>query len=221
MKFIGIDLGWSTGASGLCCLGFSDDLNAEQLTLLDLKCVATMPEILAWLDQHLPGQSPGIVAVDAPTLIPNPTGMRVCDRQAHQLFGRYHAGCYPANQSLSFAQNTTKFGRALEQRGFQHAPTITPNHGGRYQIEVFPHAATIELFKLPQIIKYKKGRLAERRQGLVTLRQQMLTHLPNHQPALKLADLADLPEMPTSGSALKNLEDRLDSLICAYIGAHW
>jgi predicted RNase H-like nuclease len=216
LKFLGIDLGWSTGASGLCCLGWQP--GTETLEILDWQCYQAMPEILEWVDAHLPGTLPGLVAVDAPTLIPNPTGMRICDRLAHHHYGRYHAGCYPANQGSSFAPKTTGFGQALEQRGFAHAPTITPQQPGRYQIEVFPHAAMIGLFQLAQIIKYKKGRLADRRQGLAELRQQILTHLPQHQPGLAVAEL---PAIPTTGPALKNLEDRLDSLVCAYIGAHW
>jgi predicted RNase H-like nuclease len=30
-----------------------------------------------------------------------------------------------------------------------------------------------------------------------------------------------LPEIPATGAALKAVEDQLDSLICAYVAAHW
>jgi predicted RNase H-like nuclease len=214
MKFLGIDLGWSSGASGLCCLGWRD----EELELLDLKCLTEIPEILDWVDGWLPVDTPGMIAVDAPTLIPNQTGMRLCDRQSHQYFGRYHAGCYPANLNLSFAQRTVGFGLSLLERGFKHGPRLQPQELGRYQIEVFPHAASLYLFNLTQIIKYKKGKLADRQQGLARLRQCLLETLPIAVPPLP--DL-QLPPIPTKGSALKDLEDRLDSLICAYIAAHW
>jgi predicted RNase H-like nuclease len=215
MKFLGIDLGWSTGASGLCCL----EWHQSHLRILDLQCRTEMAEILAWVETWLPYPQPGMIAVDAPTLIPNPTGMRQCDRLAHQYFGRAHAGCYPANQGLSFAQRTVEFGVQLEQRGFSHAPEITAQHPGRYQIEVFPHAATLYLFSLTQIIKYKKGRLGERRQGLSQLRRLILEQLSQAQPALQFT--LPIPEIPTTGLALKAVEDQLDSLICAYVAAHW
>jgi hypothetical protein len=32
---------------------------------------------------------------------------------------------------------------------------------------------------------------------------------------------SNLPEIPTSIATLKALEDQLDALLCAYIGAHW
>lgn len=216
MKCLGVDLGWSSGASGLCCLEWHD----EKLRLLDLQCVLQLDDILAWIDGHAPASEPAIVAVDAPTLIPNATGMRVPDRLAHKYFGRYHAGCYPANLGRPFASRTVGFGLSLEARGFEHAPSITAKQIGRYQIESFPHAAMVHLFQLERILKYKKGLLAERQSGLAQLRQCIIQYLPLLEPGLDLEpDL--LPEIPRTGAALKAVEDQLDSLICAYIAAHW
>jgi predicted RNase H-like nuclease len=214
MKFLGIDLGWRSGASGLCCLSWQDN----QLQLLDIDRRETIEDILAWIDTWLPLNEPGIIAVDAPTLIPNATGMRLADKLTHKHFGRYHAGCYPANLNRPFAQRTVEFGLSLEARGFAHAPVIEPKQLGRFQIEVFPHPAIVNLFKLERILKYKKGKLSERRVELIKLRQFILDDLPNLQPNLKLSVL---PEVPFSGLALKTLEDELDSLICAYVAAHW
>ncbi|MGC1392645.1 MAG: DUF429 domain-containing protein, partial [Coleofasciculaceae cyanobacterium] len=181
MKFIGIDLGWSSGASGLCCLEWSN----KTLNLLDLNHQLATTNILNWLDNWAPPTQPAIIAVDAPTLIPNLTGMRLPDKLTHKHFGRYHAGCYPANLGRPFAQRTVEFGLSLEARGFQHAPKITPQALGRYQIEVFPHPAMVQLFNLTRILKYKKGRLAERRLELIKLRQYILEFLPSLEPSLR------------------------------------
>jgi predicted RNase H-like nuclease len=216
MKFLGIDLGWQSGPSGLCCLTW----DSQALTLLELTRQVAIADILSWVDQQTQTDAAALIAVDAPTLIPNPTGMRVPDRLAHQYFGRYDAGCYPANLGRPFAQRMIEFGLSLEQRGFQHAPTLEPRQLGRFQIEVFPHPATVHLFGLSRILKYKKGRLADRQVELSKLRNYILTVLPLLEPALHLAEYS-LPEIPTSGAALKALEDQLDSLICAYVAAHW
>jgi predicted RNase H-like nuclease len=104
-----------------------------------------------------------MIAVDAPTLIPNATGMRLPDKLTHKHFDRYHAGCYPANLGRPFAQRTVDFGLSLEARGFVHVLTIVPQKLSSYQIEVFPHPAIVHLFGLNRILKYKKGSLAERR----------------------------------------------------------
>jgi len=214
MKFIGVDLGWVSGASGLCCL----TLEQNNLTLSALDCKDTIGEVLQWIDAIAPDELPAIVAVDAPTLIPNEKGMRVPDRLAHKYFGKYHAGCYPANLGRPFSARLLQFGQSLEDRGCVHAPTMEPKREGRYQIEVFPHPAMVQLFGLPRILKYKKGRLAERREGLTELRSHILSDLPKQNPPLLIKDL---PAIPETGKALKALEDKLDSIICAYVAAHW
>jgi predicted RNase H-like nuclease len=226
MKFLGIDLGWTSGASGLCCLSWQDG----QLQLLDLNRRQTATDILDWVDIWAPATEPAVVAVDAPTLIPNATSMRVPDKLTHKHFGKYHAGCYPANLGRPYAQHTIQFGLSLESRGFAHAPTISPQKCDRYQIEVFPHPAIVHLFNLERILKYKKGKLAARRLELIKLHQYILNVLPTLEPALSLSSSSlrplrlcgsFLPKIPTTGTALKAVEDQLDALICAYIAAHW
>ncbi|MCD8488123.1 MAG: DUF429 domain-containing protein [Desertifilum sp.] len=219
MKFLGIDLGWHSGASGLCCLQWQNN----HLVLVELNRQDSVADILAWVDAIAPAPQPAIIAVDAPTRIANLTGMRLADKLTHQHFGRYHAGCYPANLSRPFAQKTVSFGLSLEARGFLHAPTLASyklenSPPGRYQIEVFPHPATINLFNLNRILKYKKGKLAERRAELIKLRHYIQKVLPTLEPALSVESL---PEIPQTGIALKAIEDKLDSLICAYVAAYW
>jgi len=214
MKFLGIDLGWTSGASGLCCLVWSNG----SLHLLDLSLKQAITDIHKWVEKWTSPTEPALIAVDAPTLIPNATGMRLPDKLTHKHFGRYHAGCYPANLGRPFAQRTVEFGLSLEARGFVHAPTIVPQKLGRFQIEVFPHPAIVHLFGLTRILKYKKGTLAERRLELMRLRQYILDILPTLEPSL---NLSSLPEIPATGIALKSVEDQLDSLICAYVAAHW
>jgi predicted RNase H-like nuclease len=89
--------------------------------------------------------------------------MRLPDKLTPIHFGRYHAGCYPANLGRLFAQRTVEFCLSLEARGFVHAPTIVPQKLSSYQIEVFPHPAIVHLFSLNRILKYRKESLVERR----------------------------------------------------------
>jgi predicted RNase H-like nuclease len=219
MKFIGIDLGWRSQPSGLCCLKWING----QLQLLDLDRKEAIADIFTWIDQSVQPDEPAIIAVDAPTLIPNATGSRLADKLSHKYFGKYHAGCYPANQNLPFAERTINFGLQLESRGFAHAPTIEPQKLGRYQIEVFPHPAIVNLFNLERILKYKKGRINERRLELIKLQNYLLDILPSLSPPLRFLRLCgSFPsEIPTTGAALKAVEDKLDSLVCAYVGAYW
>ena len=219
MKFIGVDFGWSSGASGLCCLAWCDRV----LEIIDLTTILEVDRILNWIDRQAPVDDPAMIAVDAPTIVINPTGMRLADKLTHKYFGRYHAGCYPANLGLKFTPRTTGFSQSLSEMQFQHAPTIEPQKSGRYQIEVFPHPATIELFGLEKILKYKKGRLADRTRELNKLRSYIVDVLPRLEPALSLSSLDCIPAIAPkqTGKELKAIEDRLDSLLCAYVAAHW
>jgi len=218
----------------LCCLNWQNN----QLELIECDRQQSLNDILTWIDTQVSPTEPAIIAVDAPTIIANLTGMREADQLTHKHFGRYHAGCYPANLSRPFAQKTVEFGLCLEARGFIHAPIIETQKLGRYQIEVYPHPATINLFKLDRIIKYKKGKLAERQLELMKLCQYIVDILPSLEPSLNLSfgtgilpvscgrgilpvSGSNLPEIPTSIATLKALEDQLDALLCAYIGAHW
>ncbi len=227
MKFIGIDLGWKSQPSGLCCLEWAEN----QLQILDLDRQEAIADILNWVDTCVPPGESAVIGVDAPTLIPNASGSRLPDKLTHKYFGKYHAGCYPANLNLPFAERTVNFGLELESRGFAHAPTIEPQKPGRYQIEVFPHPAIVHLFGLERILKYKKGRLSDRRQELIKLYNYITQILPALEPsacALRLPSGNDfverdsfLPEIPSTGVQLKAAEDKLDSLICAYVAAYW
>jgi predicted RNase H-like nuclease len=213
MKFLGIDFGWQGKPSGLAAL----EWNGQHLRLLTMERLTGLDDILDWIDQQ--SQSgPAVVAVDAPTVIANAAGMRDADKLMHRLFGKYHAGCYPANLGLPCAARTVELGRALQRMGFSHADRIAPRKTGRFQIEVHPHAAIIQLFDLPRIIKYKKGRLSDRRLELDRYRNLMLTRLPFLRPRLKLPAL---PALPYTGPAMKEIEDQMDAVMCAYVGAHW
>ena len=219
MKFIGVDFGWTSGASGLSCLVWQND----RLNILEIAIVLEIDDILAWIDRWVSAVEPGAIAVDAPTIINNQTGMRLADRLTHKYFGRYHAGCYPANLNLAFSDRTVGFSQSLLALDFAHAPTIEPRKPGRYQIEVFPHPATINLFGLDKIIKYKKGKIGDRQRELNKLRTYITQVLPQLEPALDLSSLNKIPVITgkLTGKQLKTIEDKLDSLLCAYIAAYW
>ena len=219
MKFVGIDFGWTSGASGLCYLVWED----EQLKILDLTTIVKIEAILTCIDSWISPEEPALIAVDAPTIINNQTGMRLVDKLTHKHFGKYHAGCYPANLNLAFSDRTVGLGNSLSARNFSHAPEIQAKQPGRYQIEVFPHPATINLFGLNKILKYKKGKIAERKLELNKLRNHIINILPNSIPKLDPSSSNKIPIIADGlkGKELKNIEDKLDSLLCAYIAAHW
>lgn len=204
MKFVGVDLGWYGKPTGLAVLD-------GQRRIVALDRVSGVPAILAWIDEAV-SSGPAMIAIDAPTVIANATGTRRAEQELNARYRRYHAGCHAANLGRPFAALTTGFAQKLADRGFAHADTITPRQPGRYQIEVHPHAASVELFGLDRIVKYKKGRFAERAAELARLRGLIADRL----------GFADLPAVPErGGAALKAAEDRIDAVLAAYAGWHW
>ena len=212
LRFLGIDFGWENKPSGLCAL----EWDGGALHLRSLLRLSQPRDILDWADAEAGADA--IAGIDAPIVIPNATGMRDADKLAHSLYGRYHAGAYPASRARRFWKRTTSLSTQLRKLGFEHGDALPRRAAGRYQIEVHPHAAAVQLFALNRIVKYKKGSLAERASELDRLRSLMLERFPRLAPSLAIASL---PETPRTGLALKDLEDRLDAITCAYVAAHW
>lgn len=212
MVFLGIDFGWENKPSGVAALTW----NSGSLHLSSLERLPEPAAVLAWVDRNATQNS--VAGVDAPIVIPNETGMRPADKLAHFHYGKYHAGAYPASRARSYWERTTGFSAELDKRGFGHGDRMLPRATGRYQIEVHPHAATVQLYGLDRIIKYKRGSLSVRIAGLARLRSLILERLPHLTPRLAIDQL---PPIPATGKELKALEDQLDAITCAYIAAYW
>ena len=181
----------------------------------------TDEEILACVEQHR--QPTTVVGIDAPIIAPNPRGTgRPCDRDVTRVFGRYHAGAYPANREK--CRRAIRLSRELQRLGFNPDPELVPRKPGCWQLEVFPHPAQIVFFHLPRILKYKKGRVAERRAGLKQLAAHIHRDLARLRPQLlsshSLHQLCAVNSF-LRGRALKHQEDQLDALLCAYIAGYF
>lgn len=157
-----------------------------------------------------------MVAVDAPLIIRNHTGIRPAERELNRDFRRFHAGCHPANFGRPFAANVIAFSDLLENAGFRHGTAIRRRQPGRFQIEVHPHAATVRLFELERILKYKRGARDARARELRRLKNLILSRLSRTEPSL----VSSLPHVPRVGNT-KPVEDQIDAVLCAFIAAHW
>jgi predicted RNase H-like nuclease len=209
--FIGVDLGWYGKPSGLASLA----LDGSDLRLLNVERLQEIDEILGWIQSEA-GPGSAVAAVDAPLVIRNHTGIRPAERSLNRDFRRFHAGCHAANLGRPFAPNVIAFSRGLEALGFAHGASLKPRQQGRFQIEVHPHAATVRLFRLDRIVKYKRGTRDQKAKELRRLRALALSRLPALDPALILR----LPSIPRTGST-KASEGKIDCVLCAYIGVCW
>lgn len=209
--FIGIDLGWYGKPSGLASIR----LESSGLRLHNIARLESADEILGWIQTEA-GSGSAVAAVDAPLIIRNPTSIRPAERELNADFRRFHAGCHAANLGRPFARKVIAFSRQLEALGFSHGASMTPRQAGRFQIEVHPHAATVSMFGLDRIVKYKRGTREQRARELRRLRRLAMSQLPALDPSLA----ARFPSVPKTGN-LKPAEDKIDAILCAYIAAHW
>jgi predicted RNase H-like nuclease len=209
--FIGVDLGWYGKPSGLASIR----LEGTELRLHHIGRLESVDEIVGWILTEA-GSGSAVAAVDAPLVIANHTGIRSAERDLNRDFRRFHAGCHAANLGRPFAPKVIAFSRRLEAAGFGHGALLEPRQEGRFQIEVHPHAASVSLFGLDRILKYKRGPRAARARELRRLRRLLTARLPVLDPAVSVR----LPSVPVTGST-KPAEDKIDAVLCAYIGAHW
>lgn len=211
VALIGVDLGWYGKPSGLACVRWDGVLLRQHR----VAWLEGADDVLRWIESEAAGGD-AVAAVDAPLVIRNESGIRECERGVNRDFRRYDAGCHAANLGRPFAALVTAFSARLEALGFRRGALMQAREPGRFQIEVHPHAAAVRLFGLERIVKYKKGRRAERASELNRLRRLMSERLAEADPPLDVT----LPPVPDTGST-KPAEDQIDAVLCAYIAAHY
>lgn len=219
VTFIGVDLAWRSEGhhSGIVVLrgdGAGASLVAASTGIESVEAAAEYVERYA-------GENT-VVAVDAPLIIRNETGQRPCETEIARRFSRFHAAAHSTSLSLYADPAGPRLVRLLARHGFAHDLDLqrAQRRQGRWLLEVYPHPAMVVLFGLARIIKYKKGSIAERLNGLHRLRQH-LRSLRQVNPALRdspaLAELLGRNAEQLRGAALKQYEDTLDALFCAYL----
>jgi len=219
-RLIGIDLAWGEQNGSGCVELVRRD---GELELVRLDLLRSMDEIIEWIE---PERGDWVVAIDAPLVVRNETGMRAADRQASRRYGQFQAGAYPANRKLLGADHRGgQLLRLLESGGATLVEQAGDAGDGRLVFETYPHVVMIELFGLERTIKYKKGSAADKRRGQRQLADAILAHFCGaaDRPQLRLddelAEILDEPDPPLRGRDLERREDLLDGLVSAYMAA--
>ena len=177
-----------------------------------MSAVRTDEEIVAALTPYVDG--PCLVAIDAPLIVTNPTGSRPAEQALSKDFRRYDAGAHPSNTGKPEFADGTRGARLCAALGLD----MNPRSGReRRAIEVYPHPATVVLFGLDRILRYKQ----KRGRDVDLLRSELLT-LMTHVETLVTTDdawaqLRASAESATRKSELRVVEDQVDAVVCAYV----
>lgn len=217
MHFVGVDLAWGERRpTGLAVL---DDAGQ----LVHLASVVTDEEIVASLQPFTDDEC--LVAVDAPLVVTNPTGNRPAERALNEVFAAFDAGAHPVNSGRPEFAEQPRGARLAARLGLDLDPESVRT---RRAVEVYPHAATIALFRLGRTLKYKQktGRDLEQLRAELVVLLGLLESLATAEPPLIL-DSASAPgawqDLRTSvvtarrKSELRLAEDQVDAVLCAYV----
>lgn len=214
IRYLGVDLGWTPrDPSGAAVIETTED---GSLTLVSTESLRTHEETHRWLARAR-GRGHCILSVNAPVIIENLSGSRPCDRLLLEHFGRFKIDEY-ANNNIS-ASHPRTMAKAWMRMGFDPDPG---SQGDRI-IETHSQAAQIMLFGLERPVRMKSGPIGARKESIERLRELISEHLMNGNPLLEPSDALDgildahLPDL--NGTKVGELEERIEALITAYVGA--
>ncbi|RNI23984.1 DUF429 domain-containing protein [Flexivirga caeni] len=214
MHFVGIDLAWGErNPTGVAVL---DGTGA----LRQVVAVRTDDEIAAIVQAAAPGDL--VAGIDAPLIVANETGSRPAEQALGKDFAAYEAGAHPSNLANPAFAAGTRGARVAVLLGLDIAPD---SRASRRALEVYPHPATVALFRLGQTLKYKNkpGRDVEQLRGEMLTLIRLLESLESAKPALRLKQsaqwqgLVDTVQGATRKAQLRSAEDPIDAIICAYV----
>lgn len=213
MHYVGIDLAWGDRRpTGLAVLD-------AQGRLLAVSTVRTDEEIEAALASYVEGEC--LVAIDAPLIVRNATGNRPAEKALNKDFARFDAGAHPSNTAKPEFTPQPRGARVASLLGLDINPwSRRPRRG----IEVYPHPATVALFRLGRTLKYKDkpGRDLEQLRAELLVLMRLVEGLAHTEPALHVdgpawRTLRDAVTGAGRKSELRVVEDQVDAVVCAYI----
>lgn len=218
MHFVGVDLAWGDKKpTGLAVLDGDGNL-------LHVSAARTDDEIVAELAPYVEGDC--LVAIDAPLIVTNATGNRPAEALLNKDFARFDAGAHPSNTGKPEFRDQPRGARIAARLGLD----MNPRSGrARRAIEVYPHPATVSLFRLGRTLKYKHkpGRDLEQLRAELLVLLGSLEGLSAAEPPLRVeADgpggtawrvLRTAVERAGRKSELRVVEDQVDAVVCAYV----
>jgi predicted RNase H-like nuclease len=179
--------------------------------------------LLAVANQQLQSDRVQVVAIDMPLSIVSITCRRLADNLISEAFGRFGCGTHSPSVDRPGAISDRLRDGFLREGFLLHTASLCPRPPLSL-IETFPHPALLTLCNCDYRLPYKVSRarrywpttsIAERRMNLKVQMRRILDALQK-----------DIEKIPTdllraedcSSSELKSIEDRIDALVCAWVG---
>jgi len=230
-RFLGVDLAWGEGTARKKPNETGLALLEDTGRILDAGWARGIDAVADWVvGTAKPGD---VVAVDAPLVVHNASGMRMAERQVGMGYGRWKVAANASNTGVGW-QGGVALRRRLEAAGFEYRSDLEPAAPGtRTFFECYPYTTLVGMEelgyderprykRLDRTVPVAEGRrrraaacdeLIRRMAGLeasdppVSLRSHPLTRELLHTPP----SIDDVP--------YKHREDLLDAVLCAWTAA--
>jgi putative endonuclease len=201
-----IGLAWGEkNLSGFCVL----EQGKNKLKILDIKLIKSIDEILNEIQKYKKFKV--FVGVDAPLVVPNETGNREIEKKFNKDFAKYKISMLPVNTKLltkySPKIRSEELFLKLTNLGFKR-----DYNANKVIFEVYTHSTIAICFNNHKILPYKrkKGRNTE------FIKHQLSIYKTYLQKVLYKHEILDSNIELLRGQSLKDYEDKLDSITCAY-----
>jgi predicted RNase H-like nuclease len=235
MNYIGVDLAWGEGTATKAAKETGLVIIDDSGTVLDAGWARGIDQVVEWLVAH---STPGdVIAIDAPLVVENATGIRKCEREVAQRYGQWQVYANPSNLGRPWFGGVT-LRKRLEALGFVYTDGRTPPHPDQMQFfECYPYTTLVGAPEFGYEIerpRYKRFNSAlpnpaARRDFRATECDELLqrmSRLTDASPALNLRShpvtaILLNERSPLVDAAYKHREDLLDAALCAWTAALW
>ncbi|MFY1670905.1 DUF429 domain-containing protein [Plantactinospora sp. WMMB334] len=234
-RFIGVDLAWRDEAG-------SAPANETGVAALDRRGIVLeagwtrgVAATVDWV-QEVAGDRSALLFVDAPLVVENVTGQRVCEQQVGQCYGRWKVSANTTNQASPRRAGVTLLARLQECGWTYHDGRGGPPVDGRLVSECYPYTTLVGVEELGYDVQRPRYKRKPRRMPVAQWRGERaaacddligrLGRLAAADPPMILdshpltAGLAALPA-PIDDAAYKHREDLIDAVLCAWTAALW
>ncbi|HUP22974.1 MAG TPA: DUF429 domain-containing protein [Thermoanaerobaculia bacterium] len=234
MRFLGIDLAWGEGSAEKQAAETGVAAVDETGQVVAAGWTRGIAETLAWVADE--AREDALLFVDAPLIVDNASGQRLCERHTGQRYGRWQVSANTTNL-LSRWLGGVSLRRELEARGWRYSDgRAGPPAGGRVLSECYPYTTLVGVAELEYDVERPRYKRSPKRMPAATWKRlraaacddliARLARLVNGDPPLDLSShpetlrLLDEPS-PLDRGRYKHREDLLDAVISAWTAAFW
>ena len=204
--YIGIDLAWGEkNLSGFCALR----VEKNRLKILEVNLLKSIEDIVQEIRKYKDDKV--FVGIDAPLVVQNETGNREIEKKFNKDFAKYSISMLPVNRKIltkySPKIRSEELFSKLTKLGFKR-----DYNSNKVIFEVYTHSTIAMCFNNHKILPYKRKKGRDTtfiREQLSIYKKYLKTVISSHE--IFKVDMATL-----KGKKLKNYEDKLDAITCAY-----